>query len=1452
MIMLNRIIAFSINNKLIVGLFLIALIAYGSLQFTLLPIDAVPDITDNQVQVITVTPSLGAPDVERLITFPIEQANSNIPGLKEIRSFSRFGLSLITIVFDDDIDVYWARQQVTERLKMAETQIPKGVGSPELAPVTSGLGEIYQYVIKPKPGFEEKFDPIELRTIQDWLVRRQLIGIKGVADVSSFGGRVKQYEIAIDVNKLNALQISIQDIFSALEKNNENTGGGYIEKSSTVLYIRAEGLIGSIEDINKIVVKNIDNGNPLLIKDVAEVRIGNATRYGAITYNDVGEVAGGIVMMLKGDNSSRVIESVKEKILQIEKTLPEGVMIEPFLDRTKMVNSAISTVSKNLLEGALIVIFVLVLFLGNFRAGILVASVIPLSLLFAVIMMNLFGVSGNLMSLGALDFGLIVDGAVIIVEAVMHGLVHSRRLSGISRINQAEMDKEVQHSASKMMNSAIFGQIIILIVYLPIFTLEGIEGKMFKPMAQTVAFALMGAFILSLTYIPMMSTIFLSKKVSHKENFSDKMMNVFISLHQKTLKKVIHYPRMILSATIVLFLFSVLILSRLGGEFIPELPEGDFAVDTRVLTGSNLNTSTEACLKSAHILLSKFPEVEKVVSKTGSGEIPTDPMPMEASDMMVILKDKKEWSSAETWDELAEKMSAALQDIPGVTYSFQYPVAMRFNELMTGAKQDIVCKIFGENLDSLSKYAKLLGGVAKKIEGARDIYVEPIDGFPQLIIRYKREAIAQFGLNIQDINKAINTAFAGQSSGLIFEDEKRFDLIVRLAGEQRQNLEDVQNLLISASNGSQIPLHQVASVTIEESLNQIQREDAKRRIIVGFNVQGKDVQTIVQDLQDQVDKKINLPTGYYITYGGSFENLIAAKQRLSLAVPIALALIFLFLYFAFGSLKQGLLIYSAIPLSAIGGILFLALRGMSFSISAGVGFIALFGVAVLNGIVLIAEFNRIRKNGEEDLKEVVLMGTKTRLRPVLMTAFVASLGFLPMALSNGAGAEVQRPLATVVIGGLLMATLLTLIVLPILYILFEKSNTMRKNMKMPLSVLLIFLFVGLKAGAQDTLDLQESIQIALKNNLNLKSERLREEYLEKMIDTYRDIPSTEILGEFGQINSAYNDSRFIISQSIHFPTLYKRKKVLNTESFKEQAFQIALKENELTRQVKEVFFRLVHLKEKEKILVRIDTIYTSFLERAIFRFEKGESDILEKIYAETSVSKIQMQLKLLRRDYEMEKLRWKVLLNQESEIEPNYSSVKLFFTEAIPIQQILESNPQLKVLQQQKEIANATTQVEIAKKLPDLTVAFSNGSIQGIGADDIYYKKSNRFNALQLGVGVPIFLGAQKAKINGSKAMELLSENNYQVAVQQLSNDYKIQLQEFEKNKETIAYYENSALPNAEKMKNAANLQYSTGEINYLIWANLIQNAIAIESEYVDAVHEMNRTIIQLNYLTAK
>lgn len=1037
--MLNKIIDFSIRNKLIIGLFVIALIGYGSYEVTKLPIDAVPDITNNQVQVITVAPSFGATDIERLVTFPIEQANNNISGLKEIRSFSRFGLSLVTIVFDDDVDIYWARQQVAERMQNVQSQIPQGIGTPELGPVSTGLGEIYQYVVRAKEGYEKKYNETELRTIQDWLVRRQLLGVKGVAEVSSFGGKLKQFEIAIDPNKLQSHNITIHDVFTALETNNQNTGGTYIEKGPTVLFIRSEGLIGSISDIENISIKATDNGNPLFIRDVAEVKIGHATRYGAMCYNDKGEVSGAVVMMLKGANSSDVIKNVKERVVQIQKSLPEGVVIEPFLDRTKMVNNAIGTVEQNLLEGALIVIFVLVLFLGNFRAGLLVASVIPLAMLFAIILMNTFGVSGNLMSLGALDFGLIVDGAVIIVEAVMHQLTHGKKFKHIAQLNQEQMDNEVNLSASKMMNSAVFGQVIILVVYLPIFTLQGIEGKMFKPMAQTVAFALLGAFVLSLTYIPMMSALFLSKKTKHKINISDKLM-IWVEIgYQHTLAKVLRYPKLIISSVIVLFVSAIVTLTFLGGEFIPALEEGDFALEMRVLPGSNLNTSIESATKASAILKSKFPEVIKIVSKIGSGEVPTDPMPIDAGDVMIILKDKSEWTSAKTFPELAEKMGKELEVVLGTTFSFQFPVQMRFNELMTGAKQDVVCKIFGENLDTLAAYAEKLGALANQVEGAKNLYVEPVTGMPEILIEYNRAAIAQYHLNIADINKVVNTAFAGQSTGQLFEGEKRFDVVVRLNTDKRKDLEDIKDLLVPTPQGTQIPLYQLAEVSIKNGPNQIQREDAKRRIVVGFNVRGRDVQSIVNELQQKVEKQIKFPAGYYVRYGGAFENLNAAKQRLLIAVPVSLVMIFILLFFAFNSVKQGLLIYSAIPLSAIGGIFFLALRGMPFSISAGVGFIALFGVAVLNGIVLIAEFNRLKKEGMNNLQRIVLMGTKVRLRPVMMTAFVASLGFLPMAISNGAGAEVQRPLATVVIGGLMIATFLTLFVLPILYILFERG-----------------------------------------------------------------------------------------------------------------------------------------------------------------------------------------------------------------------------------------------------------------------------------------------------------------------------------------------------------------------------------------------------------------------------
>lgn len=1036
--MLNKIIEFSIKNKLIIGLFLIGFIAYGGYEVTKLPIDAVPDITNNQVQVITIAPALGAPDVERLITFPIEQVNNNIPGLIEQRSFSRFGLSVVTIVFDDKIDIYWARQQVSERLLEVQELIPKGFGTPILAPVTTGLGEIYQYTVRPKKGYESRYDEMDLRTIQDWIVRRQLLGVKGVAEVSSFGGLLKQYEVAVVPEKLMANGITINDVYDALETNNQNTGGSYIENGPTALFIRSEGLVGNIEDIKNIVIKNLPNGVPLLIRDIGTVQNGHAARFGAMTYNGEEQVSGAVVMMLKGANSNVVIKDIKEKIAQIQKTLPEGVEISPFLDRTKMVNNAIGTVTKNLLEGALIVVFVLVLFLGNLRAGLLVASVIPFSMLFAIIMMNLFGVSGNLMSLGALDFGLIVDGAVIIVEAVMHKLSHSKLFDKVNRLSQKEMDSEVQQSASRMMNSAVFGQIIILIVYLPILTLQGIEGKMFRPMAQTVAFALLGAFLLSLTYIPMMSTLFLSKNISHKQTFSDKMMSRLERFYQKYLIKILNWKKVTLASVLALFVLALYVLSTLGGEFIPSLPEGDFAVDTRVLPGSNLNTSIEAVSKASKILLEKFPEVEQVVSKTGSSEVPTDPMAMDASDMMIILKNRKKWTSAKTYGELEDKMTKELEAVPGVTFGFQYPVAMRFNELMSGARQDIVCKIFGDNLDTLAHYAEKLGRISNTVRGSENLYVEPVTGMAQIVVDYNRAVIAQYGLNISNINRALNAAFAGETSGMVYEGEMRFDLVVRLAGDKRKNLTDVQNLLIATPQGTQIPLSTVANVEIVEGPNQIQRENSQRRIIVGFNVRDRDIQSTVEELQQKVEQQIKLPAGYYITYGGAFENLNAAKQRLFIAVPISLILIFLLLYFAFHSIKQGLLIYTAIPLSAIGGIFALAIRGMPFSVSAGVGFIALFGVAVLNGIVLIAEFNRLKTSGYTDLKRIVVDGTKVRLRPVLMTAFVASLGFLPMALSQGEGAEVQRPLATVVIGGLLIATFLTLFVLPILYMMFGR------------------------------------------------------------------------------------------------------------------------------------------------------------------------------------------------------------------------------------------------------------------------------------------------------------------------------------------------------------------------------------------------------------------------------
>ncbi|WP_294216483.1 CusA/CzcA family heavy metal efflux RND transporter [uncultured Chryseobacterium sp.] len=1444
--MLTKIIEFSVKNKLIIALLVLGLIGIGSYQVTRLPIDAVPDITNNQVQVITVAPSFGATDIERLVTFPIEQANSNISGLKEIRSFSRFGLSLVTIVFEDGIDIYWARQQVAERLQQVQSQIPQGIGTPELGPISTGLGEIYQYVVRPKPGFEKKYDITELRTIQDWIVRRQLLGVKGVAEVSSFGGKLKQYEIAVNPDRLNAYGITINDVFTALESNNQNTGGAYIEKGPTVLYIRSEGLIGNTEDIRNIAIASKNNEIPLFIKDVAEVKTGFATRYGAMTYNDQGEVAGAIVMMLKGENSNEVIKNVKAKITSIQKTLPEGIVIEPFLDRTKMVNNAIGTVEKNLLEGALIVVFVLVLFLGNFRAGLLVASVIPLSMLFAICMMNLFGVSGNLMSLGALDFGLIIDGAVIIVESVLHRFSHHSKFRNVSSVSQNQMDALVSDSAGKMMNSAVFGQMIILIVYLPILTLQGIEGKMFKPMAETVAFALLGAFLLSLTYIPMMSALLLKKR-SLKPSFSDRMMKKIEGLYLRTLLKVLRIPKTIFSIVFILFISAIWILSRLGGEFIPSLEEGDFAVETRVLPGSNLKTTIESTQKAAHILKSRFPEVEKVVTKIGSGEVPTDPMPMDASDMMVILKDKKDWASAETFPELADKMTKELEEVPGITVSFQYPVQMRFNELMTGARQDVVVKIFGDDLDVLAGNAQKLGKIIESVDGTQNLYIEPVSGMPQVIIEYNRPVIAQYHLSVADVNRVINMAFAGQSAGLVFEGEKRFDTVVRLNATDRKNVSDIKNLLVPTPAGNQIPLSQLAHIEVKNGPNQIQRENAQRRIVVGFNIKGRDVQSIVQELQEKVNRQIKLPAGYYITYGGSFENLNNARQRLMIAVPVALALIFVMLFLAFNSVKESLLIYTAIPLSIIGGVFLLALRGMPFSISAGIGFIALFGVAVLNGIVLISEFNRLYKSGIRNIVRIIIDGGESRLRPVLMTAFVASLGFIPMAVSNGAGGEVQRPLATVVIGGLMVATFLTLFVLPLLYVNLEKGFKMKKK-KTSHTVSVIILtgmLMAIPVKSQTSVSLDHAIQTALQNNRNLKNEKLRSEYSKALIKSAYDIPQTAVSADYGQINSAYKDIKLGIAQSIAFPAVYARQKNVYTEEWKKSMLNVALKEYELKKAVSLTFYEILYWKQKEQLLRETLALYSDFLNKADLRLKAGESNILEKTTAANQKSAIEIQIRQVQQEIAVLRLQFQWLLNSETDVIPQ--DEKLY---TAGLKNGLEQNPLLQALEQQKNIASQQTALEKARLLPGLQLAYNLNSFRGTGPDDKVYNASPQFHSVQLGVSVPVFSGGQKARVQSAKIAETVAETDFQNTRYNLENQYKKLNEIYSRNLEIVSQYESSELKNAFTITETAQKQFKGGEINYLDFVLLVNQAVTLKNNYADVLWKLNQSAIELEYLT--
>lgn len=1446
--MLDKIIHYSIKNKMVIGLLTIALVVWGAYSITRLPIDAVPDITNNQVQLLTVAPSQSALDIERLVTFTVEQTMATIPGIAEIRSFSRFGLSVVTIVFEDDVDIYWARQQVNERLSVAASQIPEGVGAPVLAPVTTGLGEIFQYIIRPKKGYEDKYTAMELRTVQDWIVRRQLLGIKGVADVASFGGYLKQYEIALDPDKLRSYNLGIEDIFVALELNNQNTGGAYIEQKPNAYFIRSEGLVNTVTDIEKIIIRSTDRGIPILIGDVAEVHLGHATRFGAMTYNNQGEVVGAVLMMLKGENSNAVVNRVKERIHQIEKTLPEGLEIDAFLDRSALVTRAIATVEKNLIEGALIVITVLVLFLGNLRAGLIVASVIPLAMLFAISLMHAFGVSGNLMSLGAIDFGLIVDGAVIIVEATMHHL-GLRTLT--QRLTQEQMDEEVYVSASKIRTSAAFGEIIILIVYLPILALIGIEGKMFRPMAQTVAFAILGAFILSLTYVPMMSALVLSKHPHHKRNFSDRMIDFFHRLYKPVIKGSLHHKFIIVVASIGLFVGSIILLFNMGGEFLPTLDEGDFAVETRVLPGSSLSYTVEAAQKGAEILIREFPdEVKEVVGKIGSSEIPTDPMPIDMCDLIVVLNPRKEWKKAHDREALADKMAEALEVIPGVTFGFQQPIQMRFNELMTGVRQDIAVKIYGEDLEVLTDLSKQVARVVNEVEGVRDLYVEEMTGLPQIVIAYDRDAIAKYGVNIAQVNQTINAAFAGQSAGLVFEGEKRFDLVVRFTTQNRQRIEDVQNLFITTRNGQQVPLSQLANVEMKVSPNQIQREGAKRRIVVGFNVRGRDIAGVVKELQQKVDQRVKFPTGYYPTYGGQFENLQKAQARLSIAVPLALALIFILLFLTFHSIKQALLIFTAIPMAAIGGVAALILRDMPFSISAGVGFIALFGVAVLNGIVLIAEFNRLKNEGMTNLEDIILKATAIRLRPVLMTASVASLGFLPMALATSSGAEVQRPLATVVIGGLITSTFLTLIVLPCLYLYAEKFSVRKISAKAVMITVGMLISVTTFAQAPKPVTLDVAIVQALQNNKSIQTAALDIDYFKQVRKTSSDVGKTTAMLMQGQYNSYASDQNITVTQAIPFPTVITAQHALGNSLVHGGELKKSMAENELVFQVKQVYYQLIFLQAKEKLLQKQDSIFNALVKATELRYRTGEARLLEKTTAETQHNEVKNMLAQTQADLLIYERLLGTLTGSDQLVTITTQTLEIralsFALDSIS----MSVNPQLLYLQQQMDISTHERKVANARVLPDITVGYFNQTLIGtLNTAGEKASRNVRFDGFLVGLSLPLWFAPQTAKVKAARLNEERTQKIYEYNQSVVQGQWQRAVQEYIKNSNSVQYYATSALKNADLLLAQAEAAFRGGEIDYTDYWLSIKNATQIEEAYLASVNNLNQSVINLEFL---
>lgn len=1426
--MFQSIVRFAVTKKLFVGLTTLFLLAGGIYSMMTLPVDAVPDITNNQVQIVTVSPTLAPQEVEQLITFPIEVAMSNIMNVQEIRSVSRFGLSVVTVVFKESVPILDARQLINEQIQTVAGEIPSELGTPEMMPITTGLGEIYQYTLDVEPGYEKRYDAMELRTIQDWIVKRQLSGIPGIVEINSFGGYLKQYEVAVDPDALYSLNITIGDVFEALSRNNENTGGSYIEKVNRAYYIRSEGMISSLDDIRRIVVAN-RGGIPIHVSDVGTVKFGSAKRFGAMTRDGKGECVGGIAMMLKGANANVVTRELESRVEKIQKMLPEGVTINPYLNRSELVNRNISTVIRNLIEGAIIVFIVLMLFLGNVRAGLIVASVIPLAMLFTFILMHIFGVSANLMSLGAIDFGIVVDGSIVIVEGILAHLFVRQNLG--RTLSRREMDEQIIAGAGNVVRSATFAVIIILIVFFPILTLTGIEGKYFTPMAKTLVFCIIGALLLSLTYVPMMSSLVLRRRISDRPTFADRFFAWLNRIYQRCLAFCLRFSWGTVAVAVAAFIGSLMLFTRLGAEFIPTLDEGDFAMQMTLPAGSSLTRSIAVSEQAEKILMENFPEIKHVVAKIGTAEVPTDPMAVEDADVMIVMKPFEEWTSASSRAELVEKMKAALDTIPDVEFNFSQPIQLRFNELMTGAKADIAIKLYGEDMAELYDKAREAARYVEQVPGASDVLVEQTMGLPQLVVKYNRAKIACYGINIEELNSIIRSAYAGETAGTVFENERRFDLVVRLDQRKVADL-NLDRLFIRTSEGIQIPVSEVATIDLVNGPLQINRDATKRRVVIGVNVRDADIQQVVESIRQTLEQHVTLKPGYYFEYGGQFENLQNAIRTLLVVIPVALMLILLLLFFAFKSVTYSLVVFSTVPLSIIGGILALWLRGLPFSISAGVGFIALFGVAVLNGILMINHFNALRESTTHRLStgRVIARGTQHLLRPVFLTGLVASLGFVPMAVATSAGAEVQRPLATVVIGGLFVSTLLTLFVVPVFYRLVGSAPLLLRRL-LPVLMLPALMLLPLEGHSQQRVTLDEAVAMALENHPRLKSADAAVERTRAMRGESWELAPTTVDYSFGQLNGTErNDREISITQSFGSLLTPFYKNALVRRQTETGGHYRELVRREVVAEVKRAWSYYLYTQELCRLYADQNALAAELSRTSELRYQQGDITRLEQSMTATMAAEMRNRLFQAQEEQKVAAARLQWACYADAPLMPSDTLLTRF-----DAPKEISADLQRSYFQSQVREAEARTRVEKSRFFPELSFGYQRQNIL----------PDKGLNAYVIGASFPIFFNTRRSRIRQAKADAYIARNDAALNLRNVDNritELQANLRRYE---ESLRYYVESALPEAETLVRAARLQLANSETTIAEYIMSLNTALEIRRGYIETLNQYNITALE-------